>query len=149
MFVALTLCEVNHPVSALSRARDHFRDAVHGSVLRRARSVRTISARSSAAGRLTYRSLSSRPGRHIAGSSMSGRFVAVRTKTPRRESRQSSSVRSVLATCAEDSESVSSRRGTSTSSPSKKMIHGEGRTRTGEDLTNCALALADVLYQSS
>jgi hypothetical protein len=32
---------------------------------------------------------------------------------------------SVLTTCAKDSESVSSRRGTSASSPSKKMIHEE------------------------
>jgi hypothetical protein len=74
---------------------------------------------------MTYDIYQPVPLRHMAGSSRSGRFVAARTKTPRRGSSPSSSVRRVLTTRTEDSESVSSRLGTSASSWSKMMMHRE------------------------
>ena len=54
-----------------------------------------------------------------------GRFVALRTKTPRHESSPPSSVIRVLTTSEDDSNSASSRRGTRASSLSKNMTHGD------------------------
>eukprot|EP00962_Isochrysis_galbana_P018378 scaffold5305_cov107-Isochrysis_galbana.AAC.2 len=87
--------------------------------------ARRMSALDSGGGRGTYRSLSSLPGRSMAGSMMSGLFVAPMTKTEFRFSSPSISVSIWLTTrsvaCEPDSDP---RFGTSASSSSKKMTHG-------------------------
>mmetsp|Transcript_28069 Transcript_28069/g.69721 ORF Transcript_28069/g.69721 Transcript_28069/m.69721 type:complete len:205 (-) Transcript_28069:248-862(-) len=103
--------------------------------------VRKISVRSCGVGSGTYSSLSRRPGRSIAGSSISGRLVAAMTKTDLRPSSPSISVSIWLTTrsvaCEPDSEP---RRGTRASSSSKKMTHGaEARPRA----KSCRTARSD------
>lgn len=74
---------------------------VRGSPLVR---VTIISPRSVGDGNCTKSGLSSLPGLSIAGSIMSGLFVAPTTKTPVRSPSPSSSVNSVLTTLADDSD---------------------------------------------
>ena len=71
----------------LARSTDAWRGTFLTQVYR-------IEARSSGLGKGTYRSLSRRPGRNIAGSMMSGLLVAAIMKTPTRASRPSISVKS-------------------------------------------------------
>ena len=105
-------------------------------------SVLRIAARPSGGGNGTYRSLSSRPGRSIAGSIMSGRFVAATTNVADRASSPSISVRSWFTTrsLAWLPESFP-RRGASESSSSKKSTHGAAararakRVRTARSLS--------------
>mmetsp|Transcript_6246 Transcript_6246/g.18850 ORF Transcript_6246/g.18850 Transcript_6246/m.18850 type:complete len:232 (+) Transcript_6246:1906-2601(+) len=92
--------------------------------------ARRMSALSSAEGRGTYKSLSKRPGRSIAGSMMSGRLVAAMTNTCFLLSMPSSSVSSWFTTRSVDPESLPPSaspllRGAKASSSSKKTTHGE------------------------
>lgn len=79
---------------------------------------------SSYVGRGTYKSLSNRPGLSIAGSMISGLFVAAITKTPLRSSRPSISVRSWFTTLSEELLPSDPLLGTSESSSSKKITQG-------------------------
>ena len=114
--------------------------------------VLRISTRSEGVGNATNNGLSSLPGRIIAGSMISGLFVAATTYTPFRSLRPSNSVSRVFTTREEASDYLldymlklmitiaSSRLGTRASSSSKKMIHGaDERARWN----TCRTALSD------
>mmetsp|Transcript_20172 Transcript_20172/g.77225 ORF Transcript_20172/g.77225 Transcript_20172/m.77225 type:complete len:247 (-) Transcript_20172:1735-2475(-) len=97
-----------------------------------------MEARSAASGRGTKSSLSSLPGRSMAGSMMSGRLVAAITYTSRLSFRPSISVRSWLTTLSLecDEELSPPLFGQSASSSSKKTMHGlDERARSNTPLT--------------
>jgi hypothetical protein len=87
---------------------------------------RSTAARASASGGGTNTSRSSRPGRSIAGSTRSGRFVAPMTTTSRRSSTPSSSVSSAATTRSVVPPSVDCpRTGASASTSSRKTMAGD------------------------
>mmetsp|Transcript_77218 Transcript_77218/g.213531 ORF Transcript_77218/g.213531 Transcript_77218/m.213531 type:complete len:282 (+) Transcript_77218:735-1580(+) len=86
--------------------------------------ARRISRRPASEGKGTKRRRSRRPGRSIAGSTMSGLFVAAITYTCARCCTPSISVSIWFTTRSAELEPSADLRGTSASSSSKKMTHG-------------------------
>mmetsp|Transcript_16518 Transcript_16518/g.19042 ORF Transcript_16518/g.19042 Transcript_16518/m.19042 type:complete len:223 (+) Transcript_16518:269-937(+) len=102
--------------------------------------ARSIETRSFAVGNGTYKSLSRRPGRIMAGSINSGRFVAAITKTDPRLPNPSISVSNWFTTRSETPPPPppsEPRLGQSESSSSKKTTHGlEERARSNTKRTD-------------
>ena len=83
-----------------------------------------IDSLSSLVGKGTYNNLSKRPGLSMAGSIMSGRFVAAITKTSRRSSSPSISVKSQFTTLSDEELFSEPLLGHKESNSSKKITHG-------------------------
>ena len=112
-------------------------------------SVLRMAARPSGGGRGTYRSLSSLPGRNIAGSIMSGRLVAATTNVALRDSRPSISVKSWFTTRSLAWLPSPPRRGASESSSSKNKTHGDAARARAKSVRTARSLSPTYLLSSS